>query len=125
VEAHPVRGSPPQPERIGPVRQRVAELRERLTELLPLAHPPGVPILTGTDTAGTLAGEIALLALDPSTALAAASTTAHRYLGIDTDAVGQPATLVTCDHDLTRRPRQPGQPAGHPHQRRPDPLSHH
>ena len=61
-----------------------------------------MPILTGTDTAGTLAAEIALLArhgLDPTAALAAATTTAHRYLGVDPDAAGQPATLVTYDHD--------------------------
>ena len=43
-------------------RRRVAEYRERLGELLPLAHRLGVPILTGTDIAGTLAREVALLA---------------------------------------------------------------
>jgi imidazolonepropionase-like amidohydrolase len=83
-------------------RRRVAEQRDRLTELLPLAHRLGVPILAGTDTAGTLAGEIALLAqhgLAPAQALAAATTTAHRYLGVDTETTGQPATLVTYDHD--------------------------
>src|SRR5438046_3775191 len=53
-------------------RQRAAEYRHRLHELLPLAHRLGVPILAGTDTAGTIAREIALLAeqgLDPSAAL--------------------------------------------------------
>jgi imidazolonepropionase-like amidohydrolase len=89
--------------KLGPeARRRVAGQRDRLTDLLPLAHRLGVPILAGTDTAGTLAGEIALLAqhgLEPAQALAAATTTAHRYLGVDTDTTGQPATLVTYDHD--------------------------
>jgi imidazolonepropionase-like amidohydrolase len=83
-------------------RRRVAEQRDRFTELLPLAHRLGVPVLAGTDTAGTLAGEIALLArhgLEPVDALAAATTTAHRYLGVDTGQTGRPATLVTYDHD--------------------------
>jgi len=43
-------------------RRRVAEYRQRLPELLPLAQRLGVPILAGTDTAGTIAGEVALLA---------------------------------------------------------------
>ena len=34
------------------VRRRVAEYRERLGELLPLAHRLGVPVLTGTDISG-------------------------------------------------------------------------
>jgi len=84
------------------VRQRVASYRERLPELLPLAHRLGVPILTGTDTAGTVAGEVTLLAehgLEPAAALAAATTTGYRFLGEDFSQPGSPATLVTYEND--------------------------
>jgi imidazolonepropionase-like amidohydrolase len=83
-------------------RQRAAEYRRRLHELLPLAHRLGVPILAGTDTAGTIAREIALLAehgLEPSAALQAATTTGYRFLGEPFDQAGQPATLVTYRDD--------------------------
>jgi imidazolonepropionase-like amidohydrolase len=83
-------------------RQRAAEYRQRLHELLPLAHRLGVPILAGTDTAGTIAREVALLAehgLDPSAALQAATTTGYRFLGEPFDQAGQPATLVTYQDD--------------------------
>ena len=80
----------------------VAEYGERLDVLLPLAHRLGVPILTGTDTAGTLAREISLLAqhgLDPSAALTAASTAAYAFLGEDFDSEEGPTSLVTYDAD--------------------------
>ena len=83
-------------------RQRAAEQRQRLRELLPLAHRLGVPILAGTDTAGTMAREVALLAehgLDPSAALQAATTTGYRFLGEPFDQPGQPATLVAYQND--------------------------
>ena len=83
-------------------RRRVAEYRERLGELLPLAHRLGVPILTGTDVAGTLAREVALLAehgLAPAAALAAATTTGYRFLDEPFDQPGRAATLVTYQHD--------------------------
>ena len=83
-------------------RRRVAGYRERLVELLPLAHRLGVPILTGTDIAGTLAREVALLAeygLPPAAALAAATTTGYRFLGEPSGQPGRPATLVTYQHD--------------------------
>jgi imidazolonepropionase-like amidohydrolase len=83
-------------------RRRAAEYRRRLHELLPLAHRLGVPILAGTDTAGTIAREIALLAehgLEPSAALQAATTTGYRFLGEPFDQAGQPATLVTYQDD--------------------------
>ena len=79
-------------------RQRAAEYRRRLPELLPLARRLGVPILAGTDTAGPLAREIALLAehgLGPAAALQAATTTAYHFLGEPFDETGQPTTLVT------------------------------
>ena len=62
----------------------------------------GVPVLTGTDVAGTLAREVALLAehgLPPAAALAAATTTGYRFLGEPFDQPGRPATLVTYQHD--------------------------
>ena len=83
-------------------RHRVADYQRRLAELLPLAHRLGVPILAGTDTAGTIVSEVALLAdhgLEPSAALAAATTTGYRFLGEPFGQPGQPATLVTYDND--------------------------
>ena len=56
-------------------------------------------MLAGTDTAGTVAGEVAHLArlgLDPVDALAAASTTARAFLGAD--AAGR-ADVVTYHND--------------------------
>jgi imidazolonepropionase-like amidohydrolase len=86
-------------------RQRVASYQDRLRELLPLAERLGVPILAGTDTAGPVAREVALLAehgLEPSGALAAATTTGYRVLGEPVNRLGQPVTLVTYEND----PRQ-------------------
>jgi imidazolonepropionase-like amidohydrolase len=86
-------------------RDAVASRRERLCELLPLARRLGVPVLAGTDAAGPIAGEIALLAecgLEPAAALQAATTTAYQFLGEPPAEPGQPATLVTYDAD----PRQ-------------------
>ncbi len=83
-------------------RQRAAEYQQRLHELLPLAHRLGVPILAGTDTAGTIAREVALLAehgLEPVAALQAATTTGYRFLGEQFAQAGQPATLVTYQDD--------------------------
>ena len=83
-------------------RRRVADHRQRLHELLPLAYRLGVPILAGTDTAGTIAREVALLAehgLEPAAAIQAATTTGYRFLGEPFDQAGQPATLVTYQDD--------------------------
>ena len=83
-------------------RQRVADYRQRLPEMLPLARRLGVPILAGTDTAGTVAREVALLAqhgLEPAAALAAATTTAYGFLDEAYDQDGQPTTLVTYEND--------------------------
>jgi len=85
-----------------PVVQRAAEYRRRLRELLPLAERLGVPVLAGTDTAGTIAREVALLAehgLDPVTALSAATTTGYRFLGEPAGLPGRPVTLVTYQDD--------------------------
>jgi imidazolonepropionase-like amidohydrolase len=83
-------------------RQRFADYRDRLRELLPLAHRLGVPILAGTDTAGTVAQEVALLAehgLEPSQALVAATTAGYQLLQQSFDRPGQPVTLVTYQND--------------------------
>jgi imidazolonepropionase-like amidohydrolase len=83
-------------------RRRVTEYRQRLRELLPLAQRLGVPILAGTDTAGTVAREVALLAehgLEPAAALMAATTTGYRFLGEPFDQAGRPTTLVTYQSD--------------------------
>jgi imidazolonepropionase-like amidohydrolase len=83
-------------------RRRLAEYRQRLPELLSLAQRTGVPILAGTDTAGTIAQEVALLAehgLEPAAALEAATTTGYRFLGEPFDQAGQPTTLVTYQND--------------------------
>ena len=82
--------------------RRVAEYGERLDVLVPLAHRLGVPILTGTDAVGTLTREVSLLAqrgLDPSDALAAASTAAYAFLGEEFDHVQGPTSLVTYHAD--------------------------
>jgi imidazolonepropionase-like amidohydrolase len=84
------------------VRQRVETYRERLRDLLPLAHRLGVPILTGTDTAGSVVREISLLAqhgLEPAAALRAATTAGYRFLNERYDEAGQLTTLVTYDTD--------------------------
>jgi imidazolonepropionase-like amidohydrolase len=86
-------------------RDLVAARRERLAELLPLAHSIGIAVLAGTDTVGSMAREVALLAecgLGPAAALAAATTTAYQFLGQPAAEPGRPATLVTYDGD----PRQ-------------------
>ncbi len=83
-------------------RRRAADHRHRLRQLLPLAHRLGVPILAGTDTAGPITREVALLAehgLDPTAALQAATTTGYRFLGESFDRAGQPTTLVTYQDD--------------------------
>jgi imidazolonepropionase-like amidohydrolase len=83
-------------------RQRVADYRQRLPGLLSLARRLGVPVLAGTDTAGTVPREVALLAqhgLEPADALSAATVTAFRFLGEAHDQNGQPTTLVTYEND--------------------------
>jgi imidazolonepropionase-like amidohydrolase len=84
------------------VRRRAADYQQRLHELLPLADRLGAPVPAGTDTAGTIAREVALLAehgLNPAAALAVATTTGYRFLGEPFDRPGQPTTLVTYHND--------------------------
>jgi imidazolonepropionase-like amidohydrolase len=88
---------------------RVLQTRERLAELLPCAVASGVPVLAGTDAVGTVAGEVALLAglgLSPEQALAAASDTARRFLGVE-----QRADVVTYEHDPREDPALLSAPA--------------
>jgi Amidohydrolase family len=84
---------------LSPERRRLLEEeKERMSELLPYAVAKGVPVLAGTDVAGSMAREVALLAdlgLDPSQALAAASDTARTFLGFQPDS----ANIVTYAHD--------------------------
>jgi imidazolonepropionase-like amidohydrolase len=90
------------------VRARVAEIRERIEEVLPHAVAHGVKVLAGTDVVATVAQEIALLAecgLTVEQALAAAGSVARAYLGIE------PAgDLVTYDADPRNNPEILGSP---------------
>jgi imidazolonepropionase-like amidohydrolase len=66
-------------------RRRAGELSERLRGLLPYAAARGVRVLAGTDVAGTIAREVALLAghgLSAEQAMAAAGSRARDFLGI-------------------------------------------
>lgn len=86
----------------GDLSHPVSAFLHRLGELLPLARRLGVPVLAGTDTAGTLVGEVGLLAkygLDPLAAIEAATTSAYRFLGESVDEIGQLVTLATYDDD--------------------------
>jgi imidazolonepropionase-like amidohydrolase len=88
------------------LRRMVADFRDRLQTMPPLAARLGVTVLVGTDTVGTLVDEIAALAahgLGPAKAIASASTTALDFLGFprragDGSEPG-PATLVTYEAD--------------------------
>ena len=67
--------------------------------MLPLAAKLGVPILAGTDVFGSMADEVALLAqtgLEPTQALAAATTWPQRFFNQPDDDV---ADFVTYAHD--------------------------
>ncbi len=84
------------------MRKRIAEIRERLREVLPHALAHGVRVLAGTDVIATIAEEIALLAdcgLSVEQALAAAGSTARDYLGVSPEG-----DLVTYDADPRSNP---------------------
>lgn len=96
-------GAPPQR------RDKAREALERFRELLPLAASLGVPVLAGTDVAGTIADEVSLLAelgLEPSAALAAATEWPRRFIGMD----GTRADVVGYDHDPREDPAQLAEP---------------
>jgi imidazolonepropionase-like amidohydrolase len=90
-------------------RQQRMEARERFAALLPLAVRLGVPVLAGTDVAGSIPREVALLAqlgLEPRQALAAASVWPRQFIGGVTRA-----DIVTYDHDPREDPEQLRLPA--------------
>ncbi|GAC1443859.1 MAG: amidohydrolase family protein [Mycobacteriales bacterium] len=90
-------------------RESLLHTRDHLTEQLPEAVRLGVPVLAGTDVAGTLAREVALLArfgIDPKHALAAASQTARDFLG-ETSNRGD---LVTYQNDPRDDPSELDRP---------------
>jgi imidazolonepropionase-like amidohydrolase len=79
-------------------RQMLEAAKERMAELLPYAVAKGVPVLAGTDVAGSMAREVALLSelgLEPAQALAAASDTARKFLGFQFSS----PNIVTYAHD--------------------------
>ena len=91
------------------VRARVGELRERLRDCLPYAVARGVRVLAGTDVAGTIAGEVALLAghgLSAGQAIAAAGSRARDFLGIHPEG-----DIVTYDADPLEDPGVLASPA--------------
>lgn len=90
-------------------RESLNLARESFAALLPEAVRLGVPVLAGTDVAGTIPREVALLqamGLDPVQALGAASETARTFLGETGDRVD----LVTYEHDPREDPAQLNHP---------------
>jgi imidazolonepropionase-like amidohydrolase len=80
-------------------RARMQEAWDRMRILLPFAVKLGVPVLAGTDVAGTIAREVGMLAeagLAPHEALAAATTWPRRFLG---EADVDTADFVTYAND--------------------------
>ncbi|MBJ7609185.1 MAG: amidohydrolase family protein [Candidatus Dormibacteraeota bacterium] len=93
-------------------RRLVAERRERLSQLLPIAVRQGVPVLTGSDVVGSVPREVALLVrcgLEPADALRAATTSATRFLRLG--AAVAPAAVVTYNADPRDDPEVLTQPA--------------
>lgn len=91
------------------LRRYLEQARERLRALLPLAVGLGVPVLAGTDAAGSIPQEVALLArlgLQPDQALAAASTWPRQYLG-----AAATSDIVTYHHDPRDDPDELTRPA--------------
>ncbi len=87
---------------------------ERVHGLLPVASRLGVPILAGTDSAGTLADEVSKLVqagLEPVEALRSASSTARAFLGAPGLADGALADVVTYDDDPRDDPEVLTRPA--------------
>ena len=88
---------------VEPIAPRVPPARallDRQRRTLPLAAQLGVTLLAGTDEEphGSVAAEVAALVrygVPPEAAIAAASTTARRYLGLPGLQDGAPADLVT------------------------------
>lgn len=95
-------------------RRRRMRRREHFEHLLRIAVARGVRILVGTDVAGSVADEVALLVelgVSPEEALAAASTAACDFLGVPGLRVGRPASLVTFHDDPREDPAALARPA--------------
>lgn len=91
-------------------RERAREARSRLPELLVHAVRAGVPVLAGTDVAGSIPQEVALLAemgLEPAQALAAASVWPRQFINPHEDR----ADVVTYHHDPRDDPAELWHPA--------------
>ncbi|HEY0933693.1 MAG TPA: hypothetical protein VGD91_08125 [Trebonia sp.] len=79
--------------------RKADELREQLRGTLPYAVARSVRVLAGTDVAGTVADEIALLAghgLTAAQAVAAAGARAREFLGIHPDGDIVTTTPTRC-----------------------------
>ncbi|WP_163506330.1 amidohydrolase family protein [Fodinicola acaciae] len=98
------------PERV----KRRADRIELFRTLLPLAVSLGVPVLSGTDVAGTIADEVGWLVhcgLSPLDALRSASVVARTFLDRPALVDGRPADLVTFDADPREDPAVLAKPA--------------
>jgi imidazolonepropionase-like amidohydrolase len=91
------------------LRRKVAEISERVRDVLPYALAQGVRILAGTDVVGTIAQEVSLLVkhgLTVEQAIAAAGSSARDYLG-----VAPAGDLITYDADPRSDPQILDSPA--------------
>ena len=91
-------------------RERAREALSRLPELLVHATRAGVPVLAGTDVAGSIPQEVALLAamgLEPAQALAAASVWPRQFISPHDNR----ADIVTYHHDPRDDPSELSRPA--------------
>jgi imidazolonepropionase-like amidohydrolase len=98
------------PERVARRASRI----ERCQTLLPLAASLGVPVLAGTDVAGSLPGEVGWLVhcgLSPLDALRSATVVARTFLGRPGLVDGSPADVVTFDADPREDPSVLAKPA--------------
>jgi imidazolonepropionase-like amidohydrolase len=93
-------------------RQRWAQ---RMREALPVAVGRGCPVMVGSDELphGSIDREMDALVrhgLSPTEALAAATTVARRFLGLQAIEIGAPADAVTFADDPRREPAVVGRP---------------
>ncbi|HLX34950.1 MAG TPA: amidohydrolase family protein [Candidatus Limnocylindrales bacterium] len=96
------------------VREQRARWLDNYRAMLPRASSLGVPLLAGTDTAGTIPQEVAHLikfGVPPVAALAAASSRAREFLGLGSFDAGGPADVVTFAADPRNDPAVLAQPA--------------
>ena len=95
-------------------RARIGGWLDHYREMLPVAAAAGVTIMTGTDTAGSVAHEVATLVefgLTPLQALRAATVDARRFLGEPAIEDGAPADVVTFEEDPREDPSALRRPA--------------